>query len=191
VESDKNDIVGDSAVNILPSLVGEKTISEKEEKPPEKSIIKKNSTKESNKPKTPAVEKKRKDKEEKKPSIKPKKEKSNVKEKKSPSPSLVKEKTQLINFSGMSLERVVKECHRISKKVGIPDQQLNQSVDECSARNFQRNTTRNVTRSRNVQTTLRRQCKAKIPPEQRVLFSPEEMKLLIDECVADLYKNRE
>jgi hypothetical protein len=39
--------------------------------------------------------------------------------------------------------------------------------------------------------TLRKQCKAKIPPEQRVLFSREEMQLLMDECVADLRKNKE
>jgi hypothetical protein len=102
--------------------------------------------------------------------------------------SLVGEETRRVNFKGMSRKAVVKECRRISKKVGIPAGQFKQSVNECTVRNFQGRTTANMARSRNAQIALRRQCKQTFPTDQQALFSPEEMKLLIDECVADLHK---
>ncbi|MCK5918380.1 MAG: hypothetical protein KAG34_08135 [Cocleimonas sp.] len=104
--------------------------------------------------------------------------------------SLIGEETQLVDFTGMPLEMVVEECRRISKKVGIPVEQFNQSVNECATRNFQGRTSDNPARSRNVQAKFRKQCKDTIPEEQQALFSPEEMKLLIDECVADLHKKK-
>ncbi len=104
--------------------------------------------------------------------------------------SLIGEETQLVNFTGMPLEMVVEECRRISKKVGIPAKQFNQSVNECTTRNFQGRSSDNPARSRNVQAKLRKQCKDSIPEEQQALFSPEEMKLLIDECVVDLHKKK-
>jgi len=36
---------------------------------------------------------------------------------------------------------------------------------------------------------LRKHCKNTIPPEQQAFFSPEEMKLIIDECVTDKHKS--
>ena len=104
--------------------------------------------------------------------------------------SLIGEETQLVDFTGMPLEMVVEECRRISKKVGIPAEQFNQSANECATRNFQGRTSDNPARSRNVQAKLRKQCKDSIPEEQQALFSPEEMKLLIDECVVDLHKKK-
>ena len=104
--------------------------------------------------------------------------------------SLVGEETQLVDFTGMPLEMVIEECRRISKKVGVPTEQFNQSVNECATRNFQGRTSDNPSRSRNVKAKFRKQCKNSIPKDQQALFSPEEMKLLIDECVADLHKNK-
>lgn len=104
--------------------------------------------------------------------------------------ALIGEETRLVDFTGMPLEMVVAECRRISKKVGIPAKQFNQSVNECATRNFQGRTSDNPARSRNVQAKFRKQCKDAIPEEQQALFSPEEMKLLIDECVADLHKKK-
>ena len=111
-------------------------------------------------------------------------------EKPSFSYSLVGEETQLLDFTGMPLEMVVEECGRISKKVGVPAEQFNQSVNECARRNFQGRTADNPSRSRNVKAKFRKQCKNSIPEDQQALFSPEEMKLLIDECVADLHKRK-
>jgi hypothetical protein len=104
--------------------------------------------------------------------------------------SLIGEETQLVDFTGMPLEMVLEECQRISKKVGIPAEQFKQSVNECATRNFQGRTSDNPTRSRNIQAKFRKQCKDSIPADQQVLFSPEEMKLLIDECVVDLHKKK-
>lgn len=101
--------------------------------------------------------------------------------------SLVGEETQLVDFTGMPLELVVKECKRISTKVGVPTEQFTESVNECTTRNFQGRISEDVVRSRNVKASLRKQCKTAIPIEQQELFSPEEMKLIIDECIADIH----
>jgi hypothetical protein len=108
--------------------------------------------------------------------------------------SLVGEKMPSIDFNGMSLERVVEECRRISKQVGVPADRLHQSVTECTTRNFKghastnKHTTDHVTNSRNIQSKLKKQCEASIPADQQTLFSTEEMQLLIDECIAELNK---
>lgn len=117
--------------------------------------------------------------------IKLKAEKSNAK---SFAHTLVGEETKRINFKGMALDRVREECRRVSKKVGIPADQFKRSVSECATRNFQGRRVNNVARSRNLQATLRKQCKQTFPADQQALFSPEEMKLLIDECVDERHK---
>jgi len=104
------------------------------------------------------------------------------------SPSLLGEETDLVDFTGMPLELVVAECRRISKKIGVPANRFTQSVNECATRNFQGKSPNKMPHSRNVMAGLRKQCKGRIPYEQQALLSPEEMKLLIDECVADLDK---
>ncbi|MCK5901684.1 MAG: hypothetical protein KAG28_00930 [Cocleimonas sp.] len=106
------------------------------------------------------------------------------------SPSLVGEETALVDFTGMPLELVVKECRRISKKVGIPEARFMQSVNECAVRNFQGRTSLHASRSRNVLSMFRKTCKANIPLDQQALLLPEEMKLLIDECVAERHRQR-
>lgn len=102
--------------------------------------------------------------------------------------SLVGEETQLVDFTGMPLELVIEECRRISIKVGVPVEQFTQSVNECATLNFKGGTSEDMMHSRNIQTDLRKQCKSTIPIKQQALFSPEEMKLIIDECIADLHK---
>lgn len=102
------------------------------------------------------------------------------------SPSLLGEETDLVDFTGMPRELVVEECRRISTKVGVPADRFAQSVNECATRNFQGKSPNQMARSRNVMAGLRKQCKGRIPYAQQALFSPEEMKLLIDECVAGL-----
>ncbi len=105
-------------------------------------------------------------------------------------PSLLGEETDIVDFTGMPLELVVKECRRISKKIGVPEDRFAQSVNECATRNFQGKSPEQMAHSRNVMAGLRKQCKGRIPYAQQTLFSPEEMKLLIDECVADLMKQK-
>lgn len=102
------------------------------------------------------------------------------------SPSLLGEETDMVDFTGMPLELVVEECRRISIKIGVPEDRFNQSVNECAARNFQGKATENAKRARNAELVLRKQCKARIPEEQQVLLAPEEMKLIIDECVLEI-----
>ena len=102
------------------------------------------------------------------------------------SPSLLGEETDIVDFTGMPLELVVAECRRISTKIGVPASRFTQSVNECTARNFQGKPSSQKVHSRNVMAGLRKQCKGRIPYDQQVLFSPEELKLLIDECVAEL-----
>ena len=105
--------------------------------------------------------------------------------------ALIGEEAQLVDFTGMPLELVVEECRRISKKVGVPKKRFTLSVNECATRNFQGKTSEEEGgRSRNVQIGLRKQCKEAIPTEQQELFSPEEIKLLVDECIADLHKKK-
>lgn len=101
-------------------------------------------------------------------------------------PSLLGEETDLVDFTGMPLELVVEECRRISTKIGVPANRFTQSVNECATRNFQGKSPDQMAHSRNVMAGLRKQCKGRIPYEQQALFSPEEMKLLIDECIAEL-----
>lgn len=105
-------------------------------------------------------------------------------------PSLIGEETAVVDFTGMPLELVVEECRRISRKVGVPREQFNQSINECAVRNFQGRTSNDVTRSRNINAGFRQQCRKVIPVDQQELLSPEEMKLLVDECVADMHHKR-
>ena len=102
------------------------------------------------------------------------------------SPSLLGEETDLVDFTGMPLELVVAECRRISTKIGVPVDRFTQSINECATRNFQGKSPGEMAHSRNVMAGLRKQCKGRIPYDQQALYSPEEMKLLIDECVAGL-----
>jgi hypothetical protein len=110
--------------------------------------------------------------------------------------SLVGEAMPSINFSGMSLEWVIKECGRISKQVGVPADRLQQSITECTTRHFKQNAPENkyktgdVTNADNIQSKLKKQCEENLPPDQQALFSREEMQLLIDECIVDLRKRQ-
>lgn len=105
-------------------------------------------------------------------------------------PSLLGEETDVVDFTGMPLELVVEECRRISTKVGVPEERFNQSVNECAARNFQGKATEDSKQARIDQAALRKQCKQGIPDEQQALLAPEEMKLLIDECVLELKRKQ-
>ncbi|PWR00499.1 hypothetical protein [Leucothrix pacifica] len=90
---------------------------------------------------------------------------------------------QSLGSSQLSIEEVVSQCHDIATSVGIPEQQFEQAVIECIDRNSTHLQTETVEIDERAM-RIREQCDLAIT--QRDLLSPEEVKILVDECVASM-----
>ncbi|PID46260.1 MAG: hypothetical protein CSB47_04860 [Proteobacteria bacterium] len=88
-----------------------------------------------------------------------------------------------LGSSTLSIEEIVTQCQNIATSVGIPEQQFDQAVLECIDRNSAHLKTEQTIVDERVE-RIRRQCDLAIT--QRELLSTEEIKMLVDECVASM-----
>ena len=91
--------------------------------------------------------------------------------------------SQTLGSSGLTIEEVVSQCHDIATSVGIPEQQFEQAVIECIDRNSAHLKSEQIELDERA-IRIREQCDLAIT--QRELLSTEEVKMLIDECVASM-----
>ena len=88
-----------------------------------------------------------------------------------------------LGSSDLTIEDIVAQCQRLSQSVGIPESKLEQAIIECVDRNSGHLTTEKpVDDERNQR--VREQCNIAIT--QKDLLSSEEIKMLVDECVASM-----
>ena len=90
---------------------------------------------------------------------------------------------QALGSSQLTIEEVVSQCHDIATSVGIPEQQFEQAVIECIDRNSAHLKSESVEIDERA-LRIREQCDLAIT--QRELLSPEEVKMLVDECIASM-----
>lgn len=83
----------------------------------------------------------------------------------------------------LTIEEVVTKCQHLSESIGIPEQKLKQAVIECVDRNSNHLTTQDGGTD-NRETVIREQCDMAIT--QKELLSTNEIKMLVDECVASM-----
>ena len=90
---------------------------------------------------------------------------------------------QTLGSSELSIEEVVSQCHDIATSVGIPEQQFEQAVIECIDRNSAHLKSEQTELDERA-IRIREQCNLAIT--QRELLSTEEVKMLVDECIASM-----
>ena len=90
---------------------------------------------------------------------------------------------QSLGSSQLTIEEVVSQCHDIATSVGIPEQQFEQAVIECIDRNSSHLKSEQVEVDERA-LVIREQCDLAIT--QREFLSPEEVKMLVDECIASM-----
>ena len=81
----------------------------------------------------------------------------------------------------LSIEDIVSQCQTLTQSVGIPEAQIEQAMMECINRNSIHLTQNEFTLDEKSK-VIREQCDSAIV--QRELLSQEEIKILLDECVA-------
>jgi len=86
-----------------------------------------------------------------------------------------------LGSSELSIESVVSQCQSLTQSVGIPEAQVEQAMLECIERNSGHLTVENSALDDQSQ-VIRERCNSAIT--QRELLSEEEIKMLLDECVA-------
>jgi hypothetical protein len=92
------------------------------------------------------------------------------------------ESSTLLNPSDLTIEQVVAQCQRLSESIGVPKLKLEQAMTECVDRNSSHLTSPEPLGERD--TLVREQCI--IAVSQSELLSNEEIKMLVDECVASM-----
>lgn len=92
-----------------------------------------------------------------------------------------------LGSSALSIEEIVDQCQRLSTSIGVPTHQLDQSISECIDRNSQHLNNEGIpgdTGDSERERLIREQCDVAIT--QKELLSAEEVKMLVDECVATM-----
>jgi len=101
-------------------------------------------------------------------------------------PELIDEPAEAPSFENtlgsteLSIEDIVAQCQALTQSVGIPSAQEEQAMMECINRNSTHLSQGDLTSTNSD--TLREDCDSAIT--QRELLSQEEIKMLVDECVA-------
>ena len=90
---------------------------------------------------------------------------------------------RLLGDSTLTIEEVVSQCQSRSAAVGIPDEKLEQAIIECVDRNSSHLLTDSSEHSDGSK-LIREQCNMAIT--QKELLSDDEIKMLVDECVASM-----
>ncbi|RVU84458.1 hypothetical protein EOL70_09340 [Leucothrix sargassi] len=87
----------------------------------------------------------------------------------------------------LSIEEIVSQCQTLTQSIGVPEAQVEQATMECINRNSTHLTqqTESVTDNNEIQ-KIREECDSALV--QRELLSEEEIKILLDECVASASK---
>ena len=87
-----------------------------------------------------------------------------------------------LGSSDLSIEDIVAQCQRMSQTIGVPESKLEQAIIECVDRNSRHLTNEKPVDDREMR--VREQCNIAIT--QKDLLSNEEIKMLVDECVASM-----
>lgn len=90
---------------------------------------------------------------------------------------------KILDSSGLTIEEVVSQCQNLSQSIGVPELKLEQAISECVDRNSKHLTEEGLSTDKRG-TLIREQCNAAIT--QKELLSNEEIKMLVDECVASM-----
>ena len=88
----------------------------------------------------------------------------------------------LLGSVDLSIEDIVSQCQTLTHSVGIPAAQLEQAMMECINRNSSHLTQQDDSDISDSSKEIREQCNSAIT--QQELLSQEEVKMLLDECVA-------
>jgi len=99
----------------------------------------------------------------------------------------VSEDQNLLGSSELTIDEVVAQCQSLSESIGVPQQRLEQAINECVDRNSRHLASDEESIDSEREMLIREQCNVAIT--QRDLFSDEEVKLLVDECVASMSVN--
>lgn len=87
-----------------------------------------------------------------------------------------------LGSTDLTIEDIVAQCQRMSQSVGIPESKLEQAIIECVDRNSRHLNAETPLDEREMR--VREQCNIAIT--QKDLLSTEEVKMLVDECVASM-----
>jgi len=97
---------------------------------------------------------------------------------------VVSENQTILGSVDLTIDEVVSECQSLSESIGIPEHKLELAVSECVDRNSRHLTAHERSVDRERAMLIREQCNVAIT--QKELLSNEEIKLLVDECVATM-----
>lgn len=92
--------------------------------------------------------------------------------------------SQILGSASLNIEQIVDQCHSIATNVGIPAEQFDQAVLECIERNSNHLNDDAPEALSEREVLIREQCDLAIT--QKELLSEEEVKMLVDECVASM-----
>jgi len=108
-------------------------------------------------------------------------------------PELIDEEVEVskgqseLGSADLTIDQVVAQCQSLSETIGVPQQRLEQSISECVDRNSRHLVGDKKPVNSERQSLIREQCNVAIT--QQELLSNEEIKLLVDECVASMSAN--
>lgn len=92
--------------------------------------------------------------------------------------------SQILGSTTLNIEQIVDQCHNIVTSVGVPAEQFDQAVLECIERNSHHLDDDAAQAVDERELLIRKQCDLAIT--QKELLSEEEVKMLVDECVASM-----
>jgi len=91
---------------------------------------------------------------------------------------------KVLGSNDLTIEEVVSRCQNLTESIGIPDNKLEQAISECIERNSRHLASEDNQSSDEREVLVREQCNVAIT--QKDLLSEDEIKMLIDECVASM-----
>ena len=94
---------------------------------------------------------------------------------------------KILGSTDLTIEEVVAECQSLSNAIGIPDSRLEHAIGECVDRNSRHLVSNDGQSTDERDKLIREQCNAAIT--QKDLLSSDEIKMLVDECVASMSIN--
>lgn len=94
------------------------------------------------------------------------------------------EEQKTLGATDLTIEEVVSQCQALSESIGIPQRKLDQAISECVDRNSRHLSTDDEAVDAERAALIREQCNVAIT--QQDLLSEQEVKLLVDECVASM-----
>lgn len=96
----------------------------------------------------------------------------------------IEDKGKVLGELNLSIEEVVSLCQNLSQSIGVPEEKLEQSINECVDRNSLHLRKEGPIVDNERELLLREQCDIAIT--QKEFLSDEEITMLIDECVASM-----